>query len=182
MQWRKPWQRRSILKSHCRPPAILLRCRTGTCSLTGSTDGGWRGHEAAGEGCKGGCQGSWSLERRSGAWPRWWTGEGGQQWLVTPEGGGGYPSYVLERPYTVGVGVGCPPLDPPPPPPLPIFEADRQNLASAPSVPRGFTLQNFGPPSAVTMGGPWEEGGSQPPLHPWGTTPPFQVYASGWGS
>ena len=31
----------------------------------------------------------------------------------------------------------------PPPPPLPMIEADSQNVASAPSVPRGFKLQNF---------------------------------------
>ena len=29
-----------------------------------------------------------------------------------------------------------------------MFETDRQTFASVPSVPRGFTLQNFGPPSA----------------------------------
>ena len=65
----------------------------------------------------------------------------------------GQSSDVLERPYTVGGG-GVPPLTPPyppppfgPPPPLPsplvMFEADSQNFASAPSVPRGFKLQKF---------------------------------------
>ena len=50
---------------------------------------------------------------------------------------------------------------PPPPPPLPMFETDSQNFASAPSVPRGFTLKNRG-----TLGG----GGSQPNPPP----PPFR--------
>ena len=36
-------------------------------------------------------------------------------------------------------------VGPPPPPPLPMFEADSQVFALAPSVPRGFTLQNFRP-------------------------------------
>ena len=78
-----------------------------------------------------------------------------------PRGSGGViadPSDVLERPYTVGGG-GVPPLTPPtslpfdphPPPPLPMFEADSQNFASAPSVKRGFTLQNF---SALLRRGP----------------------------
>ena len=93
-------------------------------------------------------------------------------------------SDVIERPYTAGGGGGYPPpLDhPPPPPPLPMFEADSQNFASAPSVPRGFKLQNAG-----SMGGPWEEGGpSQPPapfrpspspllLHPCPPTPPLHA-------
>ena len=47
---------------------------------------------------------------------------------------------VLGRPYTAGGGVT--PWDPPPPP-LPMFEADSQKFASAPSVPRGFKLQIF---------------------------------------
>ena len=52
-------------------------------------------------------------------------------------------SDVLYRPYTVGEGFPTP-LDPPPPSPLlPMFEADSQNFASVPSVPRGFKLQNF---------------------------------------
>jgi len=50
---------------------------------------------------------------------------------------------VLERPYTVG-GVGFNP-PPPPPPLLPMYKADSQNLASAPSAPRGFELKNFRP-------------------------------------
>ena len=47
----------------------------------------------------------------------------------TPEEEGGYP----------------PPPGPPSPPPFPTFEADSQNFASAPSVPRGFKRQNFLP-------------------------------------
>ena len=49
-----------------------------------------------------------------------------------------------------------------------MFEANSQKFASA---PRGFKLEkNFGPPSAGTAGGPWEEGGpSQPP-------PPLQMH------
>ena len=50
-----------------------------------------------------------------------------------------------------------------------MFEADSQNFASAPSVPRGFTLKYFGLPSAGTIGGPWEEGC---PSHP--PPPPFR--------
>ena len=38
---------------------------------------------------------------------------------------------------------GTPPWDPLPP--LPMVEADSQNIASGPSVPRGFTLQKFWP-------------------------------------
>ena len=67
---------------------------------------------------------------------------------------------------------GCPPPPAPPPPPLLMFEADNQNFASAPSVPRGSTLQKVlarlrrGP-----QGDPGRRGDpSQPPppllLHP----------------
>ena len=53
-----------------------------------------------------------------------------------------------------------------------MFEADSQNFASAPSVPRGFASNFLGWPSAGTIGGPWEEGGpSQTPL-PLQTPPP----------
>ena len=52
---------------------------------------------------------------------------------------------VLERSHTVGGGGKVPPPPGPPPPPLPMFEADSQNFASAPSVPRGFELTNFWP-------------------------------------
>ena len=47
-----------------------------------------------------------------------------------------------------------------------MFEADSQNFASAPSVPRGLKQKTFfGQPPAGTIGGPLEEGGgpSQPP-------------------
>ena len=65
---------------------------------------------------------------------------------------------------TVGGAGGYPLLDPPPPPPLPMFEADSQNFASVPSVPRGFKLEKF---LGWITGGPWEEGGpSQPPPPP----------------
>ena len=54
---------------------------------------------------------------------------------------------------------GCTPQeDAGTPPPLPMFEADRQNFASVPSVPRGFRFKKFWP---------WEEGvPSQTPLPP----------------
>ena len=55
---------------------------------------------------------------------------------------------VLERPYTAGGGGGTP-TPPGPPPPLPMFEADSQTFALAPSVPRGFTLQN---PQPISRG------------------------------
>ena len=68
--------------------------------------------------------------------------------------------------------------DTPPPPPFPMFEADSQNFASAPSVPRRFKLQNswpaFGGDHRGTLGG----GGSQPKpppsllLHPFPPPPP----------
>ena len=83
-----------------------------------------------------------------------------------------HPSDVLERPYTAG-GQGVPPPRPPPPPPLPMFEADSQNFASAPSVPRGFKLKDiwptFGRDHRGTLGG----GGSQltPSPPPPSTTP-----------
>ena len=48
---------------------------------------------------------------------------------------------ILERPSTAGGG-GSPPTDPPP---SPSNAADSQNFASAPSVPRGFTLQSSWP-------------------------------------
>ena len=66
------------------------------------------------------------------------------------------PSDVFEWPYTAG---GAPP---PPPPPLPMFEADSQNFASAPSVPRGFTLQNFRPAFGGDHRGTLGGWGSQP--------------------
>ena len=74
---------------------------------------------------------------------------------------GGTASDVLELPYTVRGA----PLDPPPPPPVRMFEADSQKFASAPT---GSRVKVFGPPSAGTIGGPWEE---VPP-------PPFQTPAA----
>ena len=74
-------------------------------------------------------------------------GDGGASRRCAPDGGwryrgrgGGGGRDVVERPYTAGGGGA-----PPPPPTLPMFEADSQNFASAPSVPRGFRLQNFWP-------------------------------------
>ena len=66
------------------------------------------------------------------------------------------PRDVLERPYTVGGAL------PPPPPPLPMFEADSQKFASAPSVPRGFKLKNFGPAFGGDQWGGPRRRGSQP--------------------
>ena len=50
-----------------------------------------------------------------------------------------------------------PPLDPPPP--LPMFEADSQNLLRRLRCQEDLRFTNFGPSSAGTTGGPWEEGG-----------------------
>ena len=59
-----------------------------------------------------------------------------------------------------------------------MFEADSQNFASALSVPRGFTLQNFRP---ALIGGSNEEGGpSQTPL-PLSDPPPFLIHPWGQG-
>ena len=51
---------------------------------------------------------------------------------------------------------------PPPPPRLPMFEADSQNFASAPSVPRGFELKNSGPGFGGDRRGTLGGGGSRP--------------------
>ena len=60
---------------------------------------------------------------------------------------------------------GYPPS--PPPPPLPMFEADSQIFASAPSGQEDLSFKIVGPPSAGTIGRRWEEGGpSQTPLAP----------------
>ena len=79
------------------------------------------------------------------------------------------PGDVLERPYAAGGG-GVTPWTPPPPPPLPMFEADSQSVASAPSVPRGFRPTKFSPTFGRTIGGPWKEGRPSytppPPLMP----------------
>ena len=63
--------------------------------------------------------------------------------LAGGDGEGGCIGTAVHR--RRGGGEDTPPLDPPhppPPPPLPMFEADSQNFASAPSVPRGFTLSS----------------------------------------
>ena len=69
-----------------------------------------------------------------------------------------------------------PSLPPTPPPPLPMFEADSQIFASAPSVPRAFNLENFrrafGGYHRVTLGG----GGSQPNPPPPLQTPPLPPF------
>ena len=90
--------------------------------------------------------------------------------------GGGGGRNVLERPYAVGGG-GVPPPGRPPPP-LPMFGADSQDFASAPSVPRGFTLQNLRPAFGGDHRGTL--GGAPPPpipIHPCRTPlpplPPF---------
>ena len=74
-------------------------------------------------------------------------------------------SDVLERPYAAGGGRGTPPH---PRPPLPMFEADCENFASAPSVPRGFNIENvrpaFGGDHRGTLGG-WG-GPANPPSPP----------------
>ena len=61
-----------------------------------------------------------------------------------------------------------PPPGPPPPPALPMFEADSQTFASAPSVPRGFTLQKFWPAFGGdhrgTLGGVGGPSQTPPPL------------------
>ena len=64
-----------------------------------------------------------------------------------------------------------PPL-PPPPPPLPMFEAVSQHFALAPSVTRGFTLQNVRPAFGGDQGGPWGEGGGGPSQSPLPFRPP----------
>ena len=86
------------------------------------------------------------------------------------------PRDVLERLYTVGGG-GVPPPPPDPPHPLPMFEADSQNFASAPSVPRGFELQNFRPAFGGGHRGTPGGGGSQPtPPSPPQTPPPDRLF------
>ena len=61
----------------------------------------------------------------------------------------------------------------PPPPPFPMFEADSQNVASAPLASRRFKLQKFWPAFGGDHG-PQKEGGSQPtpPPSPLQTPPP----------
>ena len=87
------------------------------------------------------------------------------------------PGDVPGRPYPAGGGGGG--RAPPPSPPLPMFEADSQTFASAPSVPRGFTLQNFRPAfGGDHRGTPGGGGGpSQTPLQtPPPSGPPFSYF------
>ena len=64
---------------------------------------------------------------------------------------------------------------PPPPPPLPMFEADSQNFAAAPSAPRGFELKIFRPTFGGNRRGTQGGGGVRPtpppPLRPPGPSP-----------
>ena len=65
-----------------------------------------------------------------------------------------------------------------------MFEADSQNSASAPSVPRGFTLQKFSARlRRGTIGGPWGEGGvpAKPPSPFRPPPPPLPIHPSGGG-
>ena len=98
---------------------------------------------------------------------------------VGEKGGRGRRRDVLDRPYAAGGGGVTPPAPPPPPPPppLPMFEADSQHFASAPSVPRALRIKIFGPPLAGTIGGPWEEGGPSHPPPP----PPSNTSLAGGG-
>ena len=74
-------------------------------------------------------------------------------------------SDVLQGLYTAGGG-GVPP-------PLPMFEAGSQNFCfGAERVKNVCRLKMFVPPSAGTIGEPWEEGGSQPTPPPPLQTPP----------
>ena len=106
----------------------------------------------------------------TGVTPTFWCiGAWGFGWVRHRDGvrgpGGGGGSDVLERPYARRRR-GLPPPPWTPPPPLPIFEAASQDFALAPSVPRGFKLQNlwpaFGGDHRGTLGG----GGSQPNTPP----------------
>ena len=107
-----------------------------------------------------------------------------QRSLTSAQRGGGRD--VLERPYTVGGG-GLPspplpgPLRPPPPPPVPMFGAESQNFASAPSVPRGFNLRNFWPAFGREHRGTSGGGGSQPTpfRHPPLPSPPSNTSLGG---
>ena len=69
---------------------------------------------------------------------------------------------------------GYPPLDPPPPP-LPMFEADSQNFASTPSVPRGLKLQNFWPDFGGDHRGTLGGGGGVPATPP-SPCPPLLIH------
>ena len=83
------------------------------------------------------------------------------------------PRNVLEGPYVGGGGVTPPPpLDPPPP--LPMFEADSQNFASAPSAPRGFKLKrpSFGGDHRGALGGEVSQPNPPPPDPPPRSNPP----------
>ena len=69
---------------------------------------------------------------------------------------GGLGGFGWDPPSSMYWNGRTPQEHPPPPPPLPMFEADSQGFASAPSVPRGFELQNLRSPFAGDhRGTPW---------------------------
>ena len=94
-----------------------------------------------------------------------------------PTGGGGVGQGCIRTAVHRRRRWGTPP---PRPPPLPMLEAD--------SFASDLSFKIFGPPSAETIGGPWEEGGpsqppppfqTPPPTHP---LPPFEYIPRGGGS
>ena len=111
----------------------------------------------------------WNLNRRCRCWvpelhraplPAFW--RSGRVPIRRTNGGGGGGSDPLERLYAAGGGGVTPP-------PLPMFEADSQTFASAPSMPRGFS---FSAEHRRALGG------GRVPAKP---SPPFLMHPSGGG-
>ena len=70
-----------------------------------------------------------------------------------------------------------PPGPPLPPPPVPMFEADSQNFASMPSVPRGFKRKKIRPTFSGDHGEGLGGGTSQPnPPSPHPFRPPLPPF------